>query len=631
MAGEESSGFTEEGESEPLVAAPIHHLPCTFGDYRLDERLAVGGMAEVFLATRFAHAGFERRVVVKQILPHLAQKPRFVEMFLREAKLVAQLDHPNIVSVFDFGVEDGAYFLAMEYVEGLSLRDIRRRCQQAQQPTPLAVVVRAIADAALALDAVHRHADSDGQPLNLVHRDISPDNIVLSASGKAKLLDFGIAKSDGEDSLTQTGELKGKIPYMAPEQISGDAVDSRSDLYALGASLYTLVCGRRPIEAKTDLLALSAIMNDRPTAPRSLRADIPLALELLMLRLLEKKKERRPQTAMEVHDALLRAVPAANVYDYDTIASIAALPDDGEGQSAATPFALPETTPAPSAPNERPPEAAKPTATATVVTAASFSASEENEAPVVDDPSPTLALVITDAPQPSKLPVALAVAAALLLLVVTSIFAAMSLWPEASPSVAAVQTAPSTPKATTRANALPAEPVAKTDGPEPDAKTEASEPEQKAARSTRDKRSRRRRAPSSGAAAKAKVKVVGPAHLRWMLGSKTVGKGTTTLDLRSMPKALVAVDDRKQGKVVVPVVSGVAQFSAVAKGTVSLRVLPFAKVYLGRTFLGETPLAPFKLPAGTYTVRFVGESKKESRRITVGANSLLKVKVDLTK
>jgi len=210
------------------------------GRYRIVRRMAVGGMAEIFLARVEGLRGFERLVVCKRLLPQYAPNQNLVRMFLDEARLMATLNHPNVTQVHDVGEARGSYFFAMEYVHGEDLRTILRASTQRGEPLPIEISVGIIADAAAGLHHAHEKRGSDGAPLEIVHRDVSPSNVLVSFDGAVKLTDFGVAKWALQESRTRQGTLKGKCAYMAPEQCRGEAVDARSDVFALGILLYEL-------------------------------------------------------------------------------------------------------------------------------------------------------------------------------------------------------------------------------------------------------------------------------------------------------------------------------------------------------------------------------------------------------
>ncbi|AGC41401.1 serine/threonine protein kinase [Myxococcus stipitatus DSM 14675] len=264
------------------------------GKYQLIRKLATGGMAEVFLAKAEGPGGFEKTLVLKRILPHLVEDPSFVEMFLEEAKLVAQLNHPNVVQIFDFGESEGTFFLAMELIDGPNLRRWRRQADSRGVFLPPNLCAKVVAHAAEGLAFAHDFEDAiTGQPLGLIHRDVSPDNILVSRQGAVKVVDFGIAKVVGQKHRTQTGIVKGKVAYMPPEQVRADPLDRRVDVYALGVVLYELLTGRLPFEGASELAMMQAIISREPVPVTHLREDVPNALQSILAVALRKNREDR--------------------------------------------------------------------------------------------------------------------------------------------------------------------------------------------------------------------------------------------------------------------------------------------------------------------------------------------------
>lgn len=269
-----------------------------FGKYQLLRKIATGGMAEVYLAVQEGIAGFEKPVAIKQILPHLANDPQFVRMFTEEARIAARLNHPNIVQIFDLGVEDGTHFLAMEYVFGESLARVRDRtaAQKKRMPIDLALFVAQ----SLSLALHHAHGFSAGavaQPV--VHRDVSPHNVLVSFDGAVKLADFGVAKIKESQASTTLGMIKGKVSYMSPEQVRGERVDARSDLFAFGIVLYEMVTGVQPFTGSSMREIIDAVTGAIPRRPAELVPCFP-DLERLILRALEKDADRRYESAAEL-------------------------------------------------------------------------------------------------------------------------------------------------------------------------------------------------------------------------------------------------------------------------------------------------------------------------------------------
>ena len=281
------------------------------GKYQLLRKLATGGMAEVFLAKTDGPMGFEKLLVIKRILPHLAEDPQFVEMFLGEAKLAAQLNHPNLVQLFDFGEAEGAYFIAMEYIDGPTLRLLLARARDLRSPVSLGLAARIVSSAAEGLSYAHDFRDSvTDEPLHLVHRDVSPDNILVGRSGAVKLVDFGIAKARGQSHHTQAGTVKGKVAYMAPEQLRGEPLDRRVDLYALGVVLYELCTGRMPFEADTDASMVRAVLYDAAIPAVRRVPSLPPAIQSILDGLLAKDRNARYPDCRTLHADLEAFIPS---------------------------------------------------------------------------------------------------------------------------------------------------------------------------------------------------------------------------------------------------------------------------------------------------------------------------------
>jgi serine/threonine-protein kinase len=279
--------------------------PRPFGKYLLLRQLAVGGMAEVYLARQSGPAGFEKECVIKRILPSLAEDQQFVNMFLDEARIAARLSHPNIVQIFDLGaIGEGDYFLAMEHVHGVDLQHIIDAEAKGRGRLPLAIAVRLCSSVAEGLEHAHNATDSRGQRLGLVHRDVTPSNVIVSFDGVAKILDFGIAKAVARKGRTEVGVIKGKIPYMSPEQVNGEALDARSDVFSLGTVLYELTTGKKPFEGEGPADLSLKILQDTPRPPESFVEGYPERLGAIVRRAMAKKPGERSQSAREVHEAL---------------------------------------------------------------------------------------------------------------------------------------------------------------------------------------------------------------------------------------------------------------------------------------------------------------------------------------
>jgi len=275
----------------------------TLGKYEILRKLATGGMAELYLARARGVAGFEKTVVLKRILPHVAKDELFVQMFLDEARLAATLQHPNIADVYDVGEVDDTPFFAMEYVHGQDVRAIRAAARKRDEQVPIAMALAIAHGTAAALDYAHGRTGPDGRPLELVHRDVSSSNIVVSYDGAIKLLDFGIARAASHRHETQVGTLKGKSPYMSPEQCCAQLLDRRSDLFSLGTVMFELTVGRRPFRGDSDFAIMDQIVHTDAPRPTALIPGYPVELEAIVLRLLARRVEDRYQSAEELlHD-----------------------------------------------------------------------------------------------------------------------------------------------------------------------------------------------------------------------------------------------------------------------------------------------------------------------------------------
>ena len=275
-----------------------------FGDYLLVDRIAQGGMAELFLAKRTGVEGFEKVVAVKRILPELSLAQDFVAMFINEAKIAARLTHPNIVQIFDFGKVEDHYFIAMEYVHGENLRLILNRAKEKGLPFPQDLAALVIARTCAALDHAHRKRDTNGNPLHIVHRDVSPQNVLVSYEGEVKVVDFGIAKAVAENPEATKGVLKGKLAYLSPEQVTGRKLDGRADVFAAGAVLYELLAGRRLFDQGSSGEILDAIVKIDGAEVAARLPKVHKRLRDVLERALQNDRDRRYASAGEMQRAL---------------------------------------------------------------------------------------------------------------------------------------------------------------------------------------------------------------------------------------------------------------------------------------------------------------------------------------
>ena len=300
------------------VAAPVgpvgdsfamDGMPSRFGKYTLIRKLATGGMAELFLAIQKSVAGFEKLLVIKRILPSMNQDRAFIEMLLHEARIAATLSHPNIVQIFDVGQFEGQYFIAMEHVHGEDLRSIVRQMKKKSVfEFPLEHALAIVLGMCAGLSYAHEKHELDGSELNIVHRDISPQNVVVTFTGDVKIVDFGIAKSDSRNrdsrESTKSGKLKGKVPYMSPEQARGESIDARSDVFSTGVMLFELTTGKRLFKGASEYETLRLICEREYPRPSDVRPDYPPGLEPIVMKALAKDANQRYQSAREMQSDL---------------------------------------------------------------------------------------------------------------------------------------------------------------------------------------------------------------------------------------------------------------------------------------------------------------------------------------
>jgi eukaryotic-like serine/threonine-protein kinase len=570
---------------------PLYDLPARLGRYMLLERIGVGGMAEVFVAQQDGPAGFQKRVVVKRILPHLAEDPHFVQMFQREARLAASLSHTNIVQVYELGSEGKAHFIAMELVEGLTLHRMARRAWHAQRSVPLEVVCGIVADTASGLQHAHE--------LSLVHRDISPENLMVSFEGVTKILDFGIARStEPAATLTKTGELKGKLPFLSPEAIRGEPIDGRADLYALGVTMYWLLTGKRPITAKNEVMMLHAALTVIPEPPSKINPSVPLGIDQLVCALLEKDPANRPATGRAVYDALAEDLPPRSSLAAPFVREVAALADAAPGFDPTS-----DATFVPSIAH-----------TSRVITgwhSAPTTSPTRGPPPSIDaaSASPRRAIVLG------------AAAAALIGVVVTTLV----LWSRPADE-------PIKPTTTTAAHTTPAATASTipvhtgTDPPAvalPPAVVDAGPADSASAEPVPDGKTKRAQAPPR------RVELRAPAGVRWStVRGKALGTGALQVELPAEQKSVVATDPKRGVRSTLAIVGGAVDYARAPRGKLDLRAFPYAEVFLGGESLGVTPLAPLAAVAGTYSIRFVYKDKEQKRSVTLGADKTERVIVD---
>src|SRR3954453_577842 len=286
--------------------------PIPFGKYLLLERINVGGMAEVFIGKAFGVEGFEKILAIKKILPTMAEDEEFITMFIDEARISVQLNHANVVHIHELGKHDEAFFIAMEYVSGRDLRTILERYRRRKEIMPTAQAVYVGSKICEGLDYAHRKKDARGQEMHIIHRDVSPQNILCSYEGEVKIIDFGIAKAANRSQKTQAGILKGKFGYMSPEQVRGLPIDRRSDIFAVGVILYEMLTGEKLFVGESDFSTLEKVRNAEVPTPRQFNPNIPAGLEKVLMKSLAREAEDRYQWASDLQEDLMRFLLAGD-------------------------------------------------------------------------------------------------------------------------------------------------------------------------------------------------------------------------------------------------------------------------------------------------------------------------------
>jgi serine/threonine-protein kinase len=294
-------------------AGPLH----PFGRYRLCFEIASGGMATVYLARQESDAGFEKIVAVKVVHRHLAGDPRFTEMFLDEARLAARIDHPHVCSVFDFGQVEGQYYLAMEYLLGESLLRVGKEVARRKQSDELSrlpwLVARIFADACEGLHAAHELTDERGEPLGVVHRDVTPQNLIITYEGSVKVVDFGVAKAASQLHTTEAGKIKGKLAYVSPEQVANRPLDRRTDVWAVGVCLWEMLTLKRLFRRDSEAATLMAVAHDPVPPPSEVRSWVPPALDDIVMGALCRDLDARTPNARVLGRALARFLTTSGV------------------------------------------------------------------------------------------------------------------------------------------------------------------------------------------------------------------------------------------------------------------------------------------------------------------------------
>jgi serine/threonine protein kinase len=285
--------------------------PTVIGRYAIFDRIAAGGMASVHVGRLLGEAGFFRTVAIKRLHAQFALDPDFVAMFLDEARICARIRHQNVVPTLDVVARDGELFLVMEYVEGESVSQLLAASKRKGQTPPPSVVASIICGVLHGLHAAHEAKSDKGEPLGIVHRDVSPQNVLVGTDGIARVLDFGVAKAVGRLHTTRDGAVKGKLAYMAPEQIQGDLVSVRTDVFAASVVLWEALTGQRLFQAEHEARRMHMILHEPLRSPRELTPEVSPELDSVVMRGLERKSDARYSSALEMAEALERAVPPA--------------------------------------------------------------------------------------------------------------------------------------------------------------------------------------------------------------------------------------------------------------------------------------------------------------------------------
>ncbi len=283
--------------------------------YELVAEIATGGMATVFLARLSGMGGFQRFVAIKRLHPHLAKENEFVEMFLDEARLAAGIHHPNVVPILEVGASEHGYYLIMEYIEGDTLARLLARAATSSQKLPVKIGARIAVDMLHGLHAAHELRDENDEPTELVHRDVSPQNILVGVDGSSRITDFGVARAASRLSATRVGQLKGKLAYMAPEQAAGeDNVDRRADIFSAGIVIWEVLAARRLFKAETEAATLSRVMNEKIIPPSEMADDVDAEISRVCMKALHREPEERYATCEEFAQELEAAAVAAEAF-----------------------------------------------------------------------------------------------------------------------------------------------------------------------------------------------------------------------------------------------------------------------------------------------------------------------------
>jgi serine/threonine-protein kinase len=556
-----------------------------FDKYEIQSRLAVGGMGEVFYAVQKGVKGFERPVILKSLLPDLASQEGHIEQFLDEARVAATLNHPNVVSIFEVGKWSGQYFLAMEYIRGRNVAQLIKASVKQELRLPPAVFLTVLRDAALGLDHAHRAHDAQGRPLHIVHRDISPQNIMVRDDGVTKVVDFGIARAANRSTRTATGAVKGKLAYMSPEQLQGETLTPRSDQYSLGIVLWEMATARRLFKSDQEVELIKQVLQAKVPPPSEVAPGLPKELDEVALTMLSRDPDKRFESTAEAARALSELLQKLSPPGAQVVAEYLAQLG-------------PTEAPAPSPPSPR---------------AGNFVIPLKAPEAATLDLSPTRARR-----KVGVLLGALAVAGVALGL------GAMALVQKPPQVRVAVEPAPPAVAETPR-EPKPPEPTP-TPGP---SKAEAPKPAVLVVRTR-----------PAGAAVRIDGRPQGqsPVELEVRAGESHM-VAAEKAGFRREERELTALKDgeRREEELVLTAAPGrrepVAAPVSEGPGALTLTTEPWSKVFEGGELLGSTPLWKVKLAAGPHTLTFVNEGKglNVTRVVNVKGGVETKVELSLTR
>lgn len=315
------------------------------GRYQLTEPLGIGGMAEVYKATSTGPGGFERTVVIKRILPASSADPTFVRMFVAEAKILGMLNHPNVVQAYDFGEADGTLFLVLEYADGPSLYRAIQALRLMGRVMPVVIAAHFAHEICRALDYVHRLQGSDGEPMRVVHRDVTPSNVVLTSAGALKLLDFGVARYSATPAFSEQGAIRGKAAYLAPEALRGDPIDGRVDIFALGVVLHEMLTLKDLFASESNLGTLHKVLEMEIPRPSLGRPEVPADLDAIVMRALERDPARRYGCAADMARDLNEFVVSAQLRTDQIVAFVSEVQIELARQQRALPALVSDARP----------------------------------------------------------------------------------------------------------------------------------------------------------------------------------------------------------------------------------------------------------------------------------------------